>query len=115
VWFDRTGGDVGRRLAAPPPEPPPLEASLQLFDQACDFVLQCRKALRRDRAWHAALMLRGLEERIVRVASRVRFERARGYDSAGRFADDLPPDLLARAASRRVGIVCRPDGYCPVS
>jgi hypothetical protein len=43
-----------------------------------------------------------LQERILRVAARVRFEPARGYDSAGRFADDLPPDLLASMAATAV-------------
>jgi predicted nucleotidyltransferase len=103
VLFDRTG-DVRARMAAPPPPPPPLAASLQLFDQACHGLLQGRKALRRGRVWYAALMLQEVQERTLRLACRVRFPEARGYEGAERFVDDLPADLLAALAATAVPV-----------
>jgi hypothetical protein len=103
LLFDRTG-EVHARMVSPAPETPPLAASLQLFDQACACVLQCRKALRRGRTWNAALALHELQERTLRIACRVRFEEARDYSGAERFADDLPPDLLAAMAATNVPV-----------
>jgi hypothetical protein len=101
VLFDRTG-DVPARMALPLREPPPVEASLPLFDAAVHRVRECRKALRRGRVWYAALVLHELQELTLRLACLTRFEDTRHLVSAQRLVDDLPPDLLTALAATAV-------------
>jgi hypothetical protein len=103
VLFDRTG-DVHARMSAPLPDPPPVAASLQLFDAAVYRLRECRKALRRGRTWQAALTLHELQDYTLRIACVARFEEARRAVSVQRFVDDLPPDLLASLAATAVPV-----------
>jgi hypothetical protein len=98
VLFDRSHRVAERMTPAAVPASKPLQAQAWLIDAAAFRVLECRKALRRKRAWHAALALHELRDLTLRLACLARFPGAASRVSVHRLIDDLPSDLLAAMA-----------------